>query len=107
MATAKKKPAAAAKAAKPAAKASAKPTAKSAAPKTTGKAPAKSKSKKVPAAPPPPVVHVSAYSVGNRVTHPSFGDGKVMSIDRDQLTIQFGKDEKVILESFVKPGAKG
>ena len=107
MATAKKKPAAAAKAAKPAAKASAKPAAKSAAAKTTGKAPAKSKSKKVPAAPPPPVVHVSAYSVGNRVTHPSFGDGKVMSIDRDQQTIQFGKYEKVILESFVKPGAKG
>ena len=112
MATATKKPAAAkaAKPAKPAAAAAAKPAAKAApkaAAKATGKAPAKSRSKKVPAAPPPPVVHVSAYSVGNRVTHPSFGDGKVMSIDRDQLTIQFGKNEKVILESFVKPGPKG
>ncbi len=97
MATATKKPTAAAKSAKPA-----KAPAKGAA-----KAPAKSKTKKADVAPPPPVVHVSAYSVGNRVTHPTFGDGKVMSIDRDQLTIQFKIGEKVILESFVKAGPKG
>jgi sRNA-binding protein len=110
MATATKKPPAAAKAAKaapkpaapkPAAKATAKPAAKAAA-----KAPAKSRAKKV-VEPPPPVVYVSSFTVGNKVTHPSFGDGKVLSIDRDQLTIQFGKDEKVILDGFVKMGSKG
>jgi sRNA-binding protein len=88
-------------AAKPAAKAAAKPAAKAAA-----KAPSKSKSKKV-VEPPPPVVYVSAFTVGNKVTHPSFGDGKVVAIDRDQLRIQFGKDEKVILDGFVKAGGKG
>lgn len=78
-----------------------------AAPKAGAKAPAKPRAKKVEAAPPPPVVHVSAYSVGNKVTHPTFGDGKVVSIDRDQLTIKFASVEKVILESFVKAGPKG
>jgi sRNA-binding protein len=110
MATATKKSAAAAKTAKPAAtkpaaKASSKSAAKPAA-KSATKAPAKSRAKKV-VEPPPPVVYVSAYSVGNKVTHPSFGDGKVLSIDRDQLTIQFGKDQKVILDGFVKAGSKG
>jgi hypothetical protein len=83
MATAKKKPPAA----------SAKPV----------KAP---RAKKAPVEPPPPVVHVSAYSVGNKVTHPTFGEGKVLSIERDQLTIKFAKDEKIILESFVKSAGK-
>lgn len=124
MATATKKPTAAAKSAKPAkpeakpaAKAAAKPAAKpepkpaakpaaKAAAKSAAKAPSKSKSKKV-VEPPPPVVYVSSFTVGNKVTHPSFGDGKVLSIDRDQLTIQFGKDEKVILDGFVKAGGKG
>ena len=63
--------------------------------------------KKVAAAPPPPVVHVSAYSVGNHVTHPTFGDGKVLAIDRDQLSIKFATSEKVVLESFVKSAGKG
>jgi hypothetical protein len=62
----------------------------------------KPRAKKADAVPPPPPVHVSAYKDGNRVTHPVFGDGKVVSIDRDQLTIQFAKEERVILESFVK-----
>ena len=90
MATTAKKPATAGKAAKAATK-----------------APAKPRAKKAEAAPPPPVVYVSAYVVGNRVTHPTFGDGKVVSIDRDQLTIKFASAEKVILESFVKAGPKG
>ncbi|MEQ1717354.1 MAG: hypothetical protein ABL907_15470 [Hyphomicrobium sp.] len=87
-----------------------KTTAKSTA-KTGIKAPsaktAKPRAKKAAAAPPPVVEHVSAYKDGNRVTHPVFGDGKVISILRDQLTIQFGSQERVILESFVKPGPKG
>ena len=78
----------------------------SAAAKTAKPAKAASK-KKVAAAPPPPVVHVSAYSVGNKVTHPVFGDGKVLAIDRDQLSIQFATSEKVVLESFVKSAGKG
>ncbi len=90
MATTAKKPAAAGKTAK-----------------TAGKAPAKPRAKKAEAAPPPPVVYVSAYTVGNRVIHPTFGDGKVIAIDRDQLTIKFETAEKVILESFVKAGPKG
>ena len=121
MATATKKPPAAAKSAKAAkpepksetkatpkpaaAKPETKPAAKPAA-KAGAKAPAKSRAKKV-VEPPPPVVYVSAYTVGNKVTHPSFGDGKVLSVDRDQLRIQFGKDEKVILDGFVKMGSKG
>jgi sRNA-binding protein len=126
MATATKKPAAAAKTAKAAPKPAAKAGEKSAketkaAPKPAAKAakaeakpaaakaakaPSKSKSKKV-VEPPPPVVYVSSFTVGNKVTHPSFGDGKVVSINRDQLTIQFGKDEKVILDGFVKVSGKG
>jgi hypothetical protein len=110
MATATKKPPAAAKsakAAKPEPKVAPKPAAKAAKPaaKAGAKAPAKSRAKKV-VEPPPPVVYVSAYTVGNKVTHPSFGDGKVLAVDRDQLRIQFGKDEKVILDGFVKMGSK-
>ena len=56
---------------------------------------------------PEPVVHVSAFSVGNRVTHPSFGEGKVTAIVRDQLSIKFATSEKVVLESFVKMAPKG
>jgi hypothetical protein len=117
MATATKKPPAAAKKGKPA-PAAVKPAAKGAA---SAKAPAKaaakaspkaekpeskSKSKKA-AAPPPPPVYVSPFSAGNRVTHPAFGDGKVMAVEGDKLTIQFAKDEKVIIDSFVKSAAKG
>ena len=64
--------------------------------------------KKVAVVAPPVVVeHVSAYSVGNRVSHPTFGDGKVTAITRDQLSIKFENSEKVILESFVKLASKG
>jgi hypothetical protein len=111
MATATKKPPAAAKSGKPA---TAKPAAKPAAAKSASKSAAnaadkpasKSKSKKAEPPPPPPV-YVSSFVVGNRVTHASFGEGKVTAVDRDQLTIQFGKDQKVILDGFVKPGPKG
>jgi hypothetical protein len=120
MATATKKPPAAVKKGKPA-PAPAKPAAKGAAPAKAAAKPAakaalkpekphaksepKSKSKKA-AAPPPPPVYVSPFSAGNRVTHPSFGDGKVMAVEGDKLTIQFGKDEKVIIDSFVKSAPK-
>ncbi|MEQ1651329.1 MAG: hypothetical protein ABL897_02460 [Hyphomicrobium sp.] len=99
------KPAAKAEA-KPAAKASAKPAAKAAS-KASSKAAPKSKAKKAAAPPPEPVVYVSDYSVGHKVTHASFGDGKVTAVTGEQLTIQFKVGEKVILDGFVKPGAKG
>jgi hypothetical protein len=54
-----------------------------------------------------PVVHVSAFKVGSRVSHPSFGDGTVTAVVRDQLTIKFAGGEKVILDSYVKASAKG
>ncbi len=54
-----------------------------------------------------PVVHVSAFKTGSRITHPSFGDGTVTAVVRDQLTIKFAGGEKVILDSYVKAGAKG
>lgn len=85
MATPKKKAASADKTAKPA--------------KTT-------RAKKAAVVVPEPVVHVSAFKVGSRVTHPVFGDGQVTAIDRDQLSIKFAASEKVILESFVKGGSK-
>ena len=73
MATTTKKAAPAAKAAKPAAK----PAAKSAAAKGAGKPAAKAakapRAKKVPAPPPEPIPYVSAFEVGNKVSHPMFG----------------------------------
>ena len=99
MATTTKKAAPAAKAAKPAAaKAGAKPAAK------TAKAP---RAKKVPAPPPEPIPYVSAYEVGNKVSHPMFGDGKVTAIDDEQLSIAFSGGDKVVLDSFVKKTGKG
>ena len=54
-----------------------------------------------------PVVHVSAFHVGSRVSHPTFGDGVVTAIMRDQLTIKFAGGDKVVLDSYVKAKAKG
>jgi hypothetical protein len=49
-----------------------------------------------------PVVPKSAFSIGDRVHHPMFGDGKVESIEDDKLTIRFeGNVTKVIREDFV------
>jgi hypothetical protein len=44
----------------------------------------------------------SAFSVGDRVHHPMFGDGKIESIEDDKLTIRFERNvTKVIREDFV------
>ena len=79
-----------------AAKSGAKPAAK--------KAP---RAKKVPAPPPEPIPYVSAYEVGNKVSHPMFGDGKVTAIADEQLSIAFTGGDKVVLDSFVKKSGKG
>ena len=46
---------------------------------------------------------LTRFSVGDRVTHPSFGDGNVTSIHDDKLTIVFEKaGTKVVVDGFVK-----
>ena len=48
------------------------------------------------------VVPTSAFSIGDAVHHPMFGDGKVEGIEDDKLTIAFeGQVTKVIREDFV------
>jgi Protein of unknown function (DUF3553) len=67
----------------------------------------KTKPKKTPPAdhdaePRPSVVPMSAFSIGDAVHHPMFGDGKVEGIEDDKLTIAFeGRVRKVIREDFV------
>jgi hypothetical protein len=67
----------------------------------------KSKPKKKPptdgdAEPTPSVVPTSAFSIGDAVHHPIFGDGKVEGIEDNKLTIAFeGRVTKVIREDFV------
>jgi hypothetical protein len=44
----------------------------------------------------------SAFSIGDAVHHPMFGDGNVEGIEDDKLTIAFeGNVTKVIREDFV------
>ena len=47
-------------------------------------------------------VPTSAFSIGDAVHHPMFGDGKVEGIEDNKLTIAFeGQVTKVIREDFV------
>ena len=67
----------------------------------------KTKPKKKPptdddAEPTPSVVPRSAFSIGDTVHHPMFGNGKVEGIEDNKLTIAFeGQVTKVIREDFV------
>ena len=46
----------------------------------------------------------SAFSVGDRVFHQKFGNGNVVLVDGDKLTIDFDKaGQKRVLDSFVSP----
>ena len=46
---------------------------------------------------------VSAFSVGDRVFHQKFGNGNVVAVDGNKLTIQFDKaGEKRVVDSFVE-----
>ena len=48
------------------------------------------------------VVLTSAFSIGDAVHHPMFGDGNVQGIEGDKLTIAFERNvTKVIREDFV------
>jgi hypothetical protein len=48
-------------------------------------------------------VVLSAFSVGDHIAHHQFGEGEVLAIRDDKLTIEFATGgTKEILESFVK-----
>jgi len=50
----------------------------------------------------PSVAPTSAFSIGDTVHHPMFGDGNVEGIEDNKLTIAFeGNVTKVIREDFV------
>ena len=50
-----------------------------------------------------PAPSVSEYAVGDQIFHPMFGDGTLMAIDADKLTIKFaGNITKQIRADFVK-----
>ena len=50
----------------------------------------------------PSAVPASAFSIGDAVHHPMFGNGKVEGIEDNKLTIAFeGHVKKVIREDFV------
>ena len=45
----------------------------------------------------------SAFSVGDRVFHQKFGNGDVVAVDGNKLTIAFDKaGEKSVVDSFVE-----
>jgi ATP-dependent DNA helicase UvrD/PcrA len=45
----------------------------------------------------------SLFSVGERVVHQKFGNGNVMAVGSNKLTIAFDKaDEKRVVDSFVE-----
>lgn len=51
-----------------------------------------------------PDLDISAYPVGARVTHETFGAGVVTAIDGLKLTVSFDTGGvKKVVESFVKP----
>jgi DNA helicase-2/ATP-dependent DNA helicase PcrA len=46
---------------------------------------------------------VSEFSIGDRVFHQKFGNGNVVAVDGNKLTIQFDKaGEKRVVDSFVE-----
>lgn len=66
--------------------------------------PAKASKAKAVAVEPEPVVYVSAFAVGETVSHKTFGPGRVAGIDGERLLIEFkGVGTKMIIDSFVQP----
>lgn len=48
------------------------------------------------------VVYVSPFEVGHRVSHSTFGNGEVVEISKNQLSIRFDdKSTKTIIDGFV------
>ena len=58
-----------------------------------------------PRTPPSMVIDAEAvgFSVGDQVTHPKFGEGTVMGIAEDTLTIQFAAGFKNVKAGYVQP----
>ena len=49
---------------------------------------------------------VSGFAVGDRVFHQKFGNGNIVGIEGNKLTIDFDKaGRKMVLESFVQAQA--
>lgn len=49
------------------------------------------------------IVPVSGYAIGDPISHPQFGDGVIVAIDGEKLTIKFADGRvKQILGSYVK-----
>jgi hypothetical protein len=51
---------------------------------------------------PPPTAHASKYAVGDQISRPMFGDGTVMAVDANKLTVEFACATKQIVDDFVK-----
>lgn len=55
------------------------------------------------AAPPATIAPPSQYTVGDQISHPMFGDGTVMAIHANKLTIEFPNSViKQIVDGYVE-----
>jgi DNA helicase-2/ATP-dependent DNA helicase PcrA len=51
----------------------------------------------------PALVKLAAFAVGDRISHPQFGDGTITAIEGPKLSIAFdARGEKQIIDSYVK-----
>ena len=51
----------------------------------------------------PAPAYASKYTLGDHISHPTFGDGTVTAIDQNKLTIEFSESvTKQIVDDFVK-----
>ena len=52
-----------------------------------------------------PIPYVSPFAIGDRISHPQFGEGTVTEIDDAKLTINFAtRGTKQIIDYYVKRG---
>ena len=73
-----------------------------------GLKPARIRVKPKPAPVAAPIAYVSAYAIGDHISHPQFGDGTVTEIDDAKLTIAFAsRGTKQIIDSFVERHKSG
>ena len=56
-----------------------------------------------PTTAPTAIAYASKYTVGDRISHPMFGDGTVTAIHADKLTIEFPDSvTKQIVDGYVE-----
>jgi hypothetical protein len=68
-----------------------------------GLKPARVRVKPKPAPVASPIAYVSAYAIGDHISHPQFGDGTVTEIDDAKLTIAFARrGTKQIIDDYVE-----